>query len=350
MKGGDRRDCEAAAARAASLLPRERLHPAVVAWADSRPRREAWSVALSGGSDSVGLLVLLWAHWPRRRERLVALHFNHRLRGAESAADARFCARLCGALGIRLVRGAWKGRRSAAPEAEARAARFAFFGEAMGASRSRVLWLGHQKDDIAESMLMRLARGSGTGGLSAPRPLHELRGGRARARIHARPLLTLKRSEIAGALRKAGVEWREDPSNASRANFRGRVRRSVIGPWARSSGRDAVSGAALSRELLEEDDAALEAWAGELGALGRDGSLALGPLSGRPRAVARRVLRRWLAAEPRAGELSRQAFEALLAAALRGTPARHSLGNHGFAVIRRGVLRFKLMRNPPTFH
>ena len=118
---------------------------------------------------------------------------HHRRRGRESTADARFCARLCSALGVPLVSGRWKARRRPRDEAGARGARFGFLEAEMGARRIRVLWLGHQLDDIAETMLMRLARGSGAGGLAAPRAIHELAPRRAggRPRIHVRPLLAL---------------------------------------------------------------------------------------------------------------------------------------------------------------
>jgi tRNA(Ile)-lysidine synthase len=341
-----------AAARTADLLPRERLHPAVAAWADERPRTEGWAVALSGGADSVALLLLLWSHWPARRARLTALHFDHRLRGAESSADAEFCRKLCAALGVTLVSARWKGRRRSGSEGEARAARFGFFDSAMAARRLHVLWLGHQLDDIAETMLMRLARGSGAGGLAAPRALHAFMPTRARGkpRIHVRPLLTLKKGEIARALRAAGAGWREDSSNAKDLHFRNRLRQEVIPRWVRASGRDALSGAALSRELLEEDEVALEAWVDALEPMGDDGSLLVSRLEGRPRAVVRRSLHRWLLAQPRAGDLSRQGFDQLLRAVERGYPARHSLGSHGFAVIRGGRLRFETMRKSRTSH
>ncbi len=184
-----------AAARAAERVPLGRLHPGVVAWAAGRPRSEGWGVALSGGADSVALLLLMWAHWPGRRARLTALHFNHRLRGRESSADAAFCRRLCAALGVTLVCGRWASRGRSAVEAEARGARFAFFEREMAARRVGVLWLGHQQDDIAESIFMRLSRGSGAAGLAAPRALHVFAPARAkgRPRIHVRPLLTLKK-------------------------------------------------------------------------------------------------------------------------------------------------------------
>ncbi len=214
------------AARLAARLPRERLHPAVLAWAQRAPRGDPWGVAFSGGADSLALLLLVWAHWPERRARLWALHFDHRLRGAAARADARFCARVCRALGVGWSPARWREAPAAASEAEARAARLAFFEAAMAGRRIRALWLGHQLDDIAESLLMRLARGSGAGGLAAPRPVQP--AGAERTRL--RPLLNLPKAELKAALRAAGIPWREDRTNAGAEYFRNRIRRRVIRP------------------------------------------------------------------------------------------------------------------------
>jgi tRNA(Ile)-lysidine synthase len=111
-----------------------------------------------------------------------------------------------------------------------------------------------------------------------------------------------------------------------------------------------LAGAALSRELLEEDESAIEAWVDALQPIGRDGALAVSRLAGRPKAVLRRALHRWLLAHPKAADLSRLGFDNLLKAVARGNPSRHSLGNHGFAVIRGGKLRFELMRKSRTSH
>src|SRR3954462_6783720 len=111
----------------AARIPRKSLHPSVPAWAeaDAESAKRPWAVGFSGGADSLALLLLLWAHWPERRRRLVAVHFDHRLRGRASTAGARFCARVCVSLGIRLVSGTWSSARKGASEAEARMARFA---------------------------------------------------------------------------------------------------------------------------------------------------------------------------------------------------------------------------------
>jgi tRNA(Ile)-lysidine synthase len=327
----------AQAGQVGEFIPVARLHPAVRAWAARRRKAETWSVAFSGGADSLALLLLLWVHWPERRERLVALHFNHRLRGRESDADERFCRRVCAALGVKLRVGQWRRRRPRPSEAEARLARHGFFAREMKKLRCRALWLAHQQDDIAESMLMRLARGSGAGGLAAPRPVQTVGDGR----VHLRSLLTLKKVDLVAALRKAGVTWREDSSNARGDYFRNRVRRAVLPAWSKAAGRDALAGAALARERLEEDDVALEAWLDELAPLDRSGGLDLEVLAGKPRAVVRRALHRWLLARRWPTDLSRQGFDVLLAAVENGKPTRFSLGSDGFAVIRRGKLLFQ---------
>ena len=266
----------------------------------------------------------------------MVLHFNHRLRGRASGADERFCRGVCAALDVRLHAGRWARVPRDPSEEEARAARFAFLGAKMRRIKAGALWLGHHQNDIAETMLMRLARGSGTGGLAAPRPVQRMGG-----RVHLRPLLTLKKETIVAALRQAGIGWREDQSNAGGDHFRNRIRHRVLPAWQKASGRDAVAGAALARELLEEDDSALEAWLDELNPVGRGGQLNLAVLKGRPRAVVRRALRRWLAVQPQAGALSRQGFEDLLAVVLAGQPDRRSLGRKGFAVVRDTQLRFE---------
>lgn len=345
-KPSSRPDWPALATALAAAIPRSRLHPSVLAWVEAATpssRRTPWAIGFSGGADSLALLLLLWAHWPEHRARLRALHFDHRLRGAESTADARFCRQVCRALDIEFISERWHRPRSqktkarrATPgtatisEAAARAARHAFF-----ATHGRIVWLGHQQDDIAETMLMRLARGSGLGGLAAPRPVQSL----PRSRTHLRPLLTLKKADIITALRAAHIPWREDSTNASSDFFRNRVRRDILPAWTEVSRRDALAGAARSRTLLEEDEAALEGWVDRLAPLDSRRGLVLAKLAGEPRAIVRRALHRWIVAQRRPIAISSQAFEALLTAVEVGRPTRHSLGLACFGEISGGVLR-----------
>lgn len=323
------------AEKLAGLLPLARLHPATLAWAGQCGPRKEWGVAFSGGADSLALLLLLWAHFPKRRSRLVGLHFDHRLRGRESRADAAFCRRVCAGLGVKFRLGSWAKAPNAASEADAREARMRFLEK-----HASVLWFGHHLDDIAETFLMRLARGSGAAGLAAPRPVQTMAGGKTRLR----PLLTLKKAEILSSLQLVNAPWREDSSNGLEDYFRNRIRRVVVPAWTAAAQRDAVAGAARARELLEEDDAALEAWLDELAAVQPGNALDLHVLAGKPRALFRRALHRWLLKQPEAGKISRQAFDALLGATIAGRATRHSLGRKGFAVINRGRLYFEHAR------
>jgi tRNA(Ile)-lysidine synthase len=348
------------AAAFAKRISHAALHPAAMQFALAdwqrekrrRPRAKSprWALAFSGGADSLALLLIFWAEAEGRWGReFVALHFNHGLRGRAADADEKFCREVCAALGVKFVSAKWRrpggphssdGQTSAKPaivsEAAARAARHEFFAREMKRRKLRLLWLGHQQDDIAETMLMRLARGSGTGGLAAPRPMQE----QADGRVHLRPLLTLKKAEIIAALRASGARWCEDATNTGGEFLRNRVRRSVLPAWARAAGRDALAGAALSRERLEEDDAALETWLDEVAPL-RGRVLDLQRLVGKPRALWRRALHRWLLAVRADTDLSRQGFEQLLSAIERGRDTRFSLGARAFAVVRGGKLSLR---------
>jgi tRNA(Ile)-lysidine synthase len=326
-----------AAQLGAALLP-QRLHPGVIAWAAKASPRQTWAVAFSGGADSLALLLLLWAHWPKRRARLTALHFNHRLRGAASDRDERFCHEVAVSLGIRWRCGRWTETNRGTSEAQARKARHDFFGAELRRLRTTVLWLGHQQDDVAETMLMRLARGSGTAGLAAPRPVQLMPQGR----VHLRPLLSLKKAEIAERLKTERIPWREDASNAAGKFLRNRMRRDVVPAWQLANGdRDALAGAALSRELLEEDDTALETWLTDVDPFTKSGALNLRRLAHRPRALVRRAIHQWLALNVSEAGLSRQAFGALLDDVMRRRLTRHSLGSGGFARISKYRLTFE---------
>jgi tRNA(Ile)-lysidine synthase len=302
-----------------------------VEWAENAPRAGSWGVAFSGGADSLALLLLIWALWPERRRRLRVLHFDHRLRGAASRADAKFCREVADALGVTFYTDVWRDVPPKPSEAAARSARTAFF-----RTKARVVWLGHHADDVAETIFMRLARGSGTGGLAAPRPVQRLGDNR----VNLRPLLTLTKSELVAATSQAGAVWREDASNQGGDFLRNRVRHQVLAAWKRASEpRDALAGLLRSRELLDEDDVALEAWLDEISPIRADGALSLRRIAGKPRGLVRRALLRWLhdgVLRNSGGKgLSRQAVKALLEDILQGRLTRHSLGAAGFAVIRR---------------
>lgn len=338
---GPRSRWQSLACRLAESLPLASLHPAVVRAVRTSATRNpsGWAVALSGGSDSVALLLLIWAHWPEHRNRLTVMHFNHGLRGKDSDGDCEFCRSVCRSLTVRFRTERWKQKeKHRITEANLRTARHDFFRRVMAKENCAVLWLGHQQDDIVETMLMRLARGSGLDGLIAPRPVHGFQGDR----LHLRPLLTQRKLVITRILRNLGIPWREDRSNAGDDFLRNRLRHRVLRAWQRADPlRDVVACVADAREKLEEDATALDELTDSLRAL-RSGRLDLRKIKSAPKALIRRLLHRWrLALGDRCGQLSRQAFDALLVAVMMGKPTRFSLGNAGFAVIHGFVLRFE---------
>jgi tRNA(Ile)-lysidine synthase len=278
-------------------------------------------VAVSGGADSVYLLVALWVD-PAWRPRLRVLHFDHRVRGEASAEDAGFVQRLCAHLGLPC----FVGRRAAAgpaTEAELRLARQAFFAEQRAALGIRAIATAHHLDDVAESMLMRLARGAGLAGLAAPRVWQPFRAGH----VHWRPLVAarLAKAELLAALTAAGLPWREDATNLQPIAVRNRVRAWLGQGGAEALGPAYAQGFATSARHLEAAEAALAAWADELGCgLQPDGSLRTTALRGRPRALAHAALAHFLSAHGLAAA-SGVSVEALVGALAEGRETRITL-------------------------
>ena len=209
-------------------------------------------VAVSGGGDSTALL-LLARDWTRAQGvPLAAASVDHGLRGAQSRGEAEQVARLCADLGIGheiLTWRGWDGQGNL--QAAARKARQALLGAWARERGIGAVLLGHTQDDQAETLLMRLARGSGLDGLAAMAPAR-----RAGGLLWLRPLLGLRRDELRAFLREAGIGWSEDPSNRDRRFARVRMREalSLLGPL----GIDA-KGLAATAARLQEARAALEA-------------------------------------------------------------------------------------------
>ncbi len=186
-------------------------------------------MALSGGADSVFLLHLIARSIPR--PKALAIHVDHGLRGSESGGDAEFCARLCAKLGIPFARRVVEIDPEAGDlEARAREARYRALAEEASAAGIPVLLTGHHEDDAVETLLMRWMRGTDMAGLAGLR--RETVLGKAHAETVKlrvlRPLVALRREEVRSALRREGLEWREDSSNTSTRFTRNRVRHQVL--------------------------------------------------------------------------------------------------------------------------
>jgi tRNA(Ile)-lysidine synthase len=174
-------------------------------------------VAVSGGTDSVALLLLLGELGPKLGLDLHVAHFDHRLRPRASAKDAQFVADLAQLHGatIRL------GRADTAPksENEARELRYAFLRRAARDVGATVIATGHTGDDQAETVLLHLTRGSGIAGLAAMRPRRD---------DIVRPLLAIGRADTLAICEDANVTPREDRSNADPKYSRNRIRHKVL--------------------------------------------------------------------------------------------------------------------------
>jgi tRNA(Ile)-lysidine synthase len=183
-------------------------------------------VAVSGGIDSVALLRLLLELRQELGIVLTVVHVNHRLRGAESEADEAFCSSLAREYDLPLfVMQADVGNdamhRRISLETAAREARYRFFGELLRAGKFDKVATGHTLDDQAETVLMRVIRGTGMRGLGAIHPHLQLADQPGEI---VRPLLTVRRCELEVYLRELQQPWREDSTNRDHAFTRNRVR------------------------------------------------------------------------------------------------------------------------------
>lgn len=215
------------------------------------PQRLA--VAVSGGPDSLALLLLAHAAFPAR---VAAATVDHGLR-AESEAEAAAVARLCGNLGVPHQRLAVRVQPAGEGlQAAARAARYAALARWMDREGLELLLTGHHADDQAETLLMRLNRGSGVAGLAGVRASGPVPGTGGRVRL-CRPLLGWRRSELRAVVAAAGIEPALDPSNADERFDRPGLRR-------RLAETEWLDPPALARSaaLIAEAEAALE-WTAE---------------------------------------------------------------------------------------
>jgi tRNA(Ile)-lysidine synthase len=185
---------------------------------------ERVGIAVSGGSDSVALLRILHELSNEQGIRLLVLHFNHGLRGADSDGDEQFVAGLAAQLGLPF----FAGRENVAGIARAkhwnledagRRLRYEFFAGSVAEGRIDRVAVAHTADDQAETVLARILRGTGPAGLAAIYPVN----GRV-----IRPLLDIRRAELREYLHHLHQPWREDASNYDQSRLRSRLRHQVL--------------------------------------------------------------------------------------------------------------------------
>jgi len=246
-------------------------------------------VGVSGGADSLALVA--GAAWCSRRvEELAhvpvrAVVVDHGLQEGSAAVAARAAAQV-EALGVEAqVVQVEVTDRGDGPEADARVARY----RALLADRDAVVLVGHTLDDQAETVLLGLARGSGTRSLAG---MPERQG-----RL-LRPLLGVRRSETQAACEEAGLEWWSDPHNADPAYSRSRVR-AALTTLDEAIGPGLAEALARTAELARADADLLDTLSAKLLLEGSqpDGTLAIAPLETADRALRDRALLTWLRRE-----------------------------------------------------
>ena len=288
-------------------------------------------IAVSGGPDSLALLLLANAARPARVE---AATVDHGLR-PESANEAAMVADLCDRLGLphRTLLADWPKAPAANVQAAARAMRYRLLNEWAIERGLAAIATAHHADDQAETLLMRLLRGSGVGGLGGPRARRAL----SEQVLLLRPLLGWRKAELEALVRAAGLTPVDDPSNYDPKHDRSRIRQ-LLG------GLDGIDPArlALSASALRDADEAID-WA--LAPLiesrvRRDGNaLIIEPID-LPRELRRRLLlaafAELAAPPPRGPELMR---------ALAGLEAGETLSLSGLKL--EGGERWRLSIAPP---
>ncbi len=248
-------------------------------------------VAISGGSDSVALTLLLLELAEHNQFSVVSLaHFNHQLR-ASAARDETFCREF--ALRFRLpivverfdVQG-YGASHGLSLEDAARRLRYEFLGRAAAEAGATRVAVGHTEDDQAETFLLKLMRGAGPTGLAG---IYPQRG------LVIRPLLDVARGDLRSYLRARGESWVEDETNADVENPRNRVRHIILPELDRTAGGATRPSIARAAGLLRQDGQ----WLDELGrgrfealaAVGADGvEIDANLLASEPPPVLRRVL------------------------------------------------------------
>lgn len=256
-------------------------------------------VAVSGGVDSMGLLHVLHTLAPERGWRLVVAHYNHQLRGAASAADARFVQRAARGLGLKCVveRGAVRALardQRCSVEMAARALRHEFLAHTAKRLRMEAVALAHHADDQVELFFLRLLRGA-AGGLSGMKWRGPSSADQQVSLI--RPLLDQPKSALLEFARDEKIRFREDTSNASLDILRNRVRGELL-PLLRGHYQPGLDRTVLrTMEIVGEESACVRAAAEQWLARGAGRSFARLPV-----AVQRQCVRLDLARIERAAD------------------------------------------------
>ena len=286
-------------------------------------------IAVSGGADSVALLQLLLPLCREKKIEPVVLHLNHGLREA-STQEALFVQALASQAGAACL----SEKREVAVtsgvslEMAARDVRQTFYAACCAKARLDAIATGHNADDVAETLLLRLARGAGAAGLSALRFRSQ-----PSSVLLIRPLLNISSAALRDWLRQQNIAWCEDASNADMDIPRNCVRHDVL-PMLENYFSGALRASfCRTADILREEDSLLDALTQKQAKkCFSKNTLAIAPLLKQHPALQRRIVRRWMFENDAAFASGFDMCERLLTLCACGEKTRLQLTDNIFAV------------------
>lgn len=207
-------------------------------------------LGLSGGADSVCLLLFLHAMQQKYQLSIKAVHVHHHIRGEDANQDALFCEKLCKQLDIPFVKidvdvPAMAKKNGLTEEEAGRCARYDAFQTELSRMGYQKIAVAHHKQDLAETMIFHMTRGTGLNGMVAMRPV---------TGNIIRPLLSITRQEIESILSRHGVEYRQDVTNEDTAYSRNYIRKEIIPALEQVNTKAVEHFATLSEQLAMSRD------------------------------------------------------------------------------------------------
>ena len=292
-------------------------------------------VAVSGGADSLALALALSLEAPKLAIKVHAVTVDHQLQSA-SATQASIVVAQMQSIGIDTTVEKVTVNITEGLEASARKARYAALDSVSKRLNATGIFLGHTRDDQAETVLLGLARGSGTRSLSGMATHHGK---------YIRPLLTITRLQTESMCQESGLNVWNDPHNLDSQFARVRVRTEALPVLEKTIGPGISEALSRSAELLRDDADALDAWA-EREAMALDlADLECEHLASLPRAIRSRIIRTAIyAAGAPSGSISADhvAFVEALITSWSGQGAAHLPGG---VKVERFSGRLSLLRN-----
>lgn len=218
-------------------------------------------VGVSGGIDSITLLYSLYFSRDSLKCNLVVAHANHGLRGEESDREAEFVREIAGELKLPSVIEkidvlGYMAEKGLSKQVAARELRYAFFEKAGRQYSANKIALGHNADDQAETVLMRLLRGSGAKGIAGIKPVRD-------GKI-IRPLIEIRRDEITEFVKEKGLKFVEDPSNLEPYYLRNKIRLELIPLLKKEYNPNIIETLREAAEIIGDEDEFLESYCSKI--------------------------------------------------------------------------------------